>query len=439
MAKRRDNEPSALRTGLVHAALSLGVFGTLGGALGAGVHFTGDPDEASPRARLALFDTPEGDTELALKDRLRPDGGAVGAVANAAFQIPGAEPDFGIDYVEAPTLIANLETVSEEGSAEPVRGIRINGKMIKPGESFGEMTAIVSLPDVAPAGLSEKVNGLTLPTVSPDGRMPAEVYARPFANPKNKPVVSLIVGGLGINAGHTKTAIDELPPEVTLSFAPDAARLQYWIGKARAAGHEVLIEVPMEATDYGRMKMHPMTLLASDSEAVNDERLEQILSRATGYFGVINYQGSKFAGDSKASRPVIAAIGRRGLALIEDGSLPGAGFGSMPDEMNLRYARANLPVDSKLTAVDITSQLMELEAVASEKGAALGSAYAFPLTIEMAKTWCAELPAKGLVLAPASALAGVTAAEAPRAKPRDAKSTRVKTGSLAKPHVNPAG
>ena len=58
--------------------------------------------------------------------------------------------------------------------------------------------------------------------------------------------MSLVLGGLGINYTHTRSAIDELPPEVTLSFAPHASGLQTWINRAREAGHEVLIELPLE-------------------------------------------------------------------------------------------------------------------------------------------------------------------------------------------------
>ncbi len=440
MPRRRDTDPSALRTGLVHASLSLGLFGGLSAALGAGIHFTGDPEAASPRVSIALFDAPASASGLVLKARLDADF-PTGRRLNldTATLTDGNEPSLGVEYVEPSVRTASLEEVSGEGSADVRRGIRINGKVIKPGESYGETTTIVALPDVQVSRYSERVNGLTLPAIAADGRAPSDVYARAFANPKNKPVVSLIVGGLGINAGNTKAAIEDLPPEVTLSFAPDANRLQYWIDKARAAGHEVLIEVPMEAHEYGRMKMHPLTLLAGSSEAENTARLDQLLGRATGYFGVVNYQGAKFAGETKAAKPVLTALAARGLALVEDGSLTGEGLGTLADSAGLEYSRAALPVDTKLTAVDITSQFMELEAVALEKGVAMGSAYAFPLTIEMAKTWCAELPEKGLVLAPVSATAARTPVAMPKAPKKEARISAPASGRSSPAPVDPKG
>jgi polysaccharide deacetylase 2 family uncharacterized protein YibQ len=439
MANRRDAEPSPLRAGAVHTGLSLLVFGGIAGALGAAIILMGDPSEASPKQTLALFDTHD-TAAPPLKTRLKTNI----ATASLAIETPdysdmdgsGDLPDYGPDLgVESPDnmRVASADAAPVgEGDAETA-GVRINGKLVKPGESYGDVTSIVSLDRAPIAGMTERLNGMTLPRISPDGRVPADAYARPFINPGNKPVVAIVVGGLGINATHTKSAIDELPPEVTLSFAPDATSLQTWINRARAAGHEVLIETPMEAYDYGRMKMHPLTLLASDNEARNQARLDRILSRSTGYFGLINSQGSKIGDDDAAMKPVLKAVSDRGLAFIDDGSLDAAHMQQLSGETGLRYVRADSAIDAKLSAEDISSEFMELESQALEHGAALGAGYAFPITIEMVKTWTAGLEQKGIVLAPASALA------AKSAKAENPTDDTVRTGSLEPAPVNPHG
>jgi polysaccharide deacetylase 2 family uncharacterized protein YibQ len=439
MANRRDAEPSPLRAGAVHTGLSLLVFGGIAGALGAAIILMGDPSEASPKQTLALFDTHD-TAAPPLKTRLKTNI----ATASLAIETPdysdmdgsGDLPDYGPDLgVESPDnmRVASADAAPVgEGDAETA-GVRINGKLVKPGESYGDVTSIVSLDRAPIAGMTERLNGMTLPRISPEGRVPADAYARPFINPGNKPVVAIVVGGLGINATHTKSAIDELPPEVTLSFAPDATSLQTWINRARAAGHEVLIETPMEAYDYGRMKMHPLTLLASDNEARNQARLDRILSRSTGYFGLINSQGSKIGDDDAAMKPVLKAVSDRGLAFIDDGSLDAGHMQQLSGETGLRYVRADSAIDAKLSAEDISSEFMELESQALEHGAALGAGYAFPITIEMVKTWTAGLEQKGIVLAPASALA------AKSAKAENPTDDTVRTGSLEPAPVNPHG
>lgn len=440
MANRRDAEPSPLRASVVHTGLSLLVFGGIAGALGAGIVLMGDPSEAGPKQTLALFDTHE-TAAPPLKTRLKTDI----ATASLAIEtpdysdeggsgdLPDSSPDLGIN-APAETLTASVDAGVPVGEGDAdTAGVRINGKLVKPGESYGEVTRIVSLERAPIAGMTERLNGMTLPRVSPEGRAPADAYARPFINPGNKPVVAIVVGGLGINATHTKSAIEELPPEVTLSFAPDATSLQTWINRARAAGHEVLIETPMEAYDYGRMKMHPLTLLASDNEARNRARLDRILSRSTGYFGLINSQGSKIGDDEAAMKPVLEAVSERGLAFIDDGGLNAGNMKQLSGETRLRYVRADSSIDAKLSAEEISSEFMELESQALEHGAALGSGFAFPITIEMVKTWTASLDQKGIVLAPVSALA----AKAPDAE--NSSEDSVRTGSLELPPVNPHG
>jgi hypothetical protein len=436
MPYRRDAEPSPLRTGIVHAGLSLLVFGGLAGALGVGIQFSGDPSAAGPRQQLALFEVVD-DAKPTLKARLKTDAtDQAMAAAMSDDNYPevesGDEPSLGIDYAEAKG-VAGTGGPSDDAVADAAGvGVRINGKLVKPGESYGEVTAIVSLDNAPISGMSETVNGVRLPRIAPDGRAPADAYARPFANPGQQPVVSLVVGGLGINATHTKSAIEELPPEVTLSFAPDAQRLQYWINRARESGHEVLIELPMENFDYGRMKMHPQTLLAGKDASVNVSRLNILLGRASGYFGVINYQGAKFSSDAAAVRPVLEALSERGVALVEDGSLEDASFDTVADATRVRYVKASAPIDTKLTAADINLELLELETRAKETGAAMGAGYAFPITIEMAKIWTSELGQKGILLAPVSALVGTTPADF-------VNDDRNRTGSVTKAPVNPAG
>lgn len=434
MGYGRDADPSPLKSGIMHAGFSLMVFGGLAAALGAGIQFSGDPADAGPREMLALFES-NTNSSPNLKARLRADGAAIAMTAyetanSTALDTASDAPDLGVDYADATeTIVAG----TERGASETQEvGVRINGKLVRPGESYNDLTKIISLERAPIARVSETVNGVRLPRIGSDGSSPADVYARPFANPEQKPMIALVVGGLGINATHTKSAIEELPPEVTLSFAPDAKRLQFWINRARAAGHETLIEIPMEAYDYGRMKMHPQTILANNKSETNLHRLDVLLGRASGYFGVINYQGAKFADTEAAVRPVLNHLTARGLALVEDGGLQNQTFNVIADQARLPYVRANGSIDTKLTADGIKTELMELEATAREKGSAMGSGYAFPITIEIAHAWTKDLEQKGILLAPVSALTSTT--------PLDAlEFGRVRTGSLGVTSVETRG
>ena len=252
------------------------------------------------------------------------------------------------------------------------------------------------LPIAPITGLSAPGPEGALPVIAKDGRTPAQAYARPFQS-NGKPKIALVIGGLGLNATATKSAIERLPPEVTLSFVPYSDNLQGWIDLARANGHEVLIEAPMEPTDYPNDDPGPQTLMASAPSAETVKRLDWVLGRASGYFGVANYLGGKFVTSDAAMATFTGQLRARGLAFVDDGSAVGRAAG-------VPRASANKVIDEQLAADGIDQALAGLETAAQQHGSALGSGFAYPVTVEQVTRWAQTLPAHGYQLAPASAV-----------------------------------
>jgi len=254
------------------------------------------------------------------------------------------------------------------------------------------------LPEAPIAGLGVPgPGGGLLPVIAADGRTAAQAYARPFTA-DGRPRVALVIGGLGLNPQTTRAAIETLPPEITLSFAPYAEGLQGWIDLARAHGHEVLLEAPMEPVDYPANDPGPYTLITANRPEDTVRKLEWLMSRATGYFGLTNYLGSRFVTDDVAMTTFTMALKARGLAFIDDGQASLRG-GPIP------RASADRIIDDELAAGAIDGQLKMLEAGAAGRGQALGSGFAYPVTINQVRTWAAGLSARGLQLAPASSMA----------------------------------
>jgi uncharacterized protein len=246
------------------------------------------------------------------------------------------------------------------------------------------------------AGLSQPGPNGALPVIATDGRVPAQAYARPFRS-NGKPRVALIVGGLGLNAVTTRAAIERLPAEVTLSFVPYADNLQSWIDQARAQGHEVLIEMPMEPSGYPDNDPGPYTLLASGGADDVTAKMNWLLGRATGYFGVTNYLGDRFMASDAGMNAFLGVLRQRGVAFLDDGSAgrrPGA------------WARASADrvVDQTQSPAAIMAQLNAIEALAKARGSAMGAGFSYPVTVEAAARWAEGLDARGLQLAPASAM-----------------------------------
>ena len=127
------------------------------------------------------------------------------------------------------------------------------------------------------------------------------------------------------------------------------------------------------------------------------KKLEWILSRATGYFGLTNYQGGRFLTSAPAYAALASSMKARGLAFVDDGSAAGKGGG-------LPRASAERVIDDKLSGPAIDQQLAALEAGALQRGQALGSGFAYPVTLQKVVAWANAVEEKGYQLAPVSAL-----------------------------------
>jgi hypothetical protein len=356
-----------------HAALgALALVVALGAAAG-GVALFGDPRAAGPRRVLSL--SASADTSAA---RVSVTQAAIDP-AQAASEDPTLADD--------PALAGAPDAVFEQA-----------------GSPSRPKWPASPLPKAPLAGYFANGPNGPLPIVTPDGRTPARAYARPFTGDASKPRIALVVGGLGFNARTTQAAIDELPPDVTLSFVPYTPDLQSWIDRARARGHEVLIELPMEPFDPEADDTGPQTLLAQAPARENVARLEQLLSKAAGYFGVTNYQGARFAASGQAAAPVAQALKQRGLVFMGNALGPRTALGVESARAGLPFVSVDRIVDAQREADKIDEQLLNLEALALQNGTALGSGFAFPVTIDQIEAWAENLGERGYVLAPASAV-----------------------------------
>lgn len=245
-------------------------------------------------------------------------------------------------------------------------------------------------------------NGL-LPVVGPAGETSRVHYARPFPPSDTRPRVALVIGGLGLSQKATLAAIEKLPPEVTLAFAPYGKNLQNWINKARSSGHEVLLELPMEPFDYPANDPGPFTLLTNSDTAQTTQRLGWLLAQFNGYVGVTNYLGARFTSTPEALLPVLRTLDERGLLILDDGSSNRSLISALARQINVPHQTAARTIDMRVSRSAIDEALVALEAVSKSKGSAVGVGYAYPVTLERIAAWARSLEKKGLVLAPVSA------------------------------------
>lgn len=246
-----------------------------------------------------------------------------------------------------------------------------------------------------------------LPKIASDGTRPADAFARPvpaIAGKGNAPRIAIVMGGLGIGANSTADAVRKLPGPITLAFAPYGGDLKSQIARAREAGHEVLLQVPMEPLDYPDNDPGPQTLLTSLDAGQNLDRLHWLMSRFQGYVGLANFMGSRFSASEQALGPVLRETAKRGLIYFDDSSSTRSLAGQIAGANNLAFAKADVVIDAVPTPTDVDRALARLETAARARGVAVGFAGALPVSIDRIARWAKAAESRGFQLVPITAV-----------------------------------
>lgn len=253
--------------------------------------------------------------------------------------------------------------------------------------------------------LEQTQEGL-LPIISEDGRESWKTYARPFGGDPSKPMIGLVITGLGMSESLTQAVIDHAPADATLAFSPYGRGVKQWVEKARAMGHEVLLELPMEAESFPVDDPGPLAMMTSKKPDENLKLLSLIMGQAQGYTGFIGEFGTRFLRDAKAMAPVLGELKARGLFFMDPRTAQGSVSLEMADQMQLARAIANTKVETDVPQTRIRAQLETLAAVAKNQGMTVAMMHATPNSLESLKTWAGSLQDQGVQLTPMSFLAG---------------------------------
>jgi polysaccharide deacetylase 2 family uncharacterized protein YibQ len=320
----------------------------------------------------------------------------------AAKPIPAAEPPAEVAVARPPV---QQTARNKDGPSiihvNPENAGQGNGVIIiRDPSALGQNLSIAHLPDKA---LIEDSETGPLPIRAADGRRPVDVYARPWSGARGARV-AIVIGGLAVSQTGTQEAIEKLPAEVTLAFAPQGNSIGRWMQAARRKGHEILMQAPLEPFDYPNVDPGRNTLTVAATPEENLQNLRWTLSRTTNYTGVMNYMGARFVGDANAMEPVMAELAKRGLLYLDDGSTARSVAPDLALKDRVPFASGDAIIDGERDRGAILKKLDQLEATARAKGFALGTGSAFDVTIDAVTSWVAEAKKRGIEIVPVSAV-----------------------------------
>ena len=353
------------------------------------------PDPAAPGPGVsaplpaAPEPTPESNPEPAPEPA--PEHGSA-AVPDDAAGAPEAAPD----HAEAPATDGHAEAPATQDAGAPT-GEPESHAAAPPAEGHGAADQ-----EAAPEQQQAAIPKIPPP---PEQLPYWERYRQPFNMDDKRPRIAVVLSGLGLSDSATEAAINKLPPAVTLSFSPYARNLERWIALARARGHEVMLDLPMEPATFPNEDPGPQGLLTTLSAEDNLDRLDWVLSRGSAYVGLAGAMGSRFTTSRTAVEPILQEVKNRGLIFLDRRTTEHSLVSELAEAIDLPRAINNRSIDERQASrVAIDARLAQIERIALTDGYAVAMAQPYPVTLDRLAEWATELGTRGLVIAPISAL-----------------------------------
>lgn len=252
---------------------------------------------------------------------------------------------------------------------------------------------VLAAAPMAPPSFSRPVVGETNGHAWRARAVPPPVNARP-------PYVALLIDDAGLDRKGTQRAI-AMPGPVTLSFMSYANELSEQSAAARAAGHEVMLHLPMEPLDVKRNNPGPNALYVNLEPAEVQKRLAWHLDRFSDYVGVNNHMGSRFTADAARMALVLDEINRRQVFWLDSLSGPNSAGPALARKRGVDAAERDIFLDDDRSP-GIAHELAAMERMARSRGDVIAIGHPHGSTLTALEKWIATAQERGFTLVPVS-------------------------------------
>ena len=227
-------------------------------------------------------------------------------------------------------------------------------------------------------------------------------YAVPEPADTVEPRIALVIDDLGIDQARTRRAI-ALPGPLTMAFLPYGYHLDKLTAAAKAAGHELIVHLPMQP-QLDETNPGPNALLRNLTPEELRERITWNLTRFNGFVGLNNHMGSGFTVWGPGVTVLLEEVKARGLLFLDSLTSKDSVAGRIAGELDIPYAVRDVFLDNEQEALEIRRQLEKLEEIARKRGYAVGIGHPHDVTIDTLRAWIDGAKARGLSIVPLSAI-----------------------------------
>lgn len=272
---------------------------------------------------------------------------------------------------------------------------------------------ITEYEDPTPASLPSPTDVAT--TASPSAMPPATVAPRWRINAQPAPPVpagfaklAIVIDDMGLDPSHTHTAMQVLPSPTTFAFLPYGKYSAPLAADAHAAGHEILVHVPMEPlarVGTATPSPGPRALRVEQTSATVAANLAQHLAPFRNMaVGANNHMGSRFTQWPDGMRTVLQTLQDNGMLFLDSVTTAHTATRAAAEGLGLPLLRRNVFLDDQPDPAVVQAQLERAIAMARRNGSAIAIGHPHPSTLTVLAERLPQLAAEHVVLVPLTAL-----------------------------------
>ena len=247
--------------------------------------------------------------------------------------------------------------------------------------------------------------------------VPADAEPAPAPEPAGKPEppveiekpkahgnarIAVVIDDVGMDVRRSREAI-ALPAPVTLALLPYAPKVREIAREGKAAGHHLIIHVPMEAMDK-TANIGPGGLHTGMSEEAFNAALSKMFESFDGYEGINNHMGSRLTQDSGAMARLMPKLAARNLYFLDSKTVATSVGARAAAQGGVRHAERDVFLDHVETRQFADHALANTEKLALKRGYAIAIGHPKDNTIAALRAWIPGLANKGIELVPVSQL-----------------------------------
>lgn len=224
--------------------------------------------------------------------------------------------------------------------------------------------------------------------------MKIKVHSKPpYFGPH--PVIAVVIDDMGDNVRRTRD-ISSLRAPLTASFLTYPPHIESQVAKSLAAGHEIMVHVPMQPKSNVNMTSDILTVEMTPDEVLHNFR--KMLTKFHDIKGINNHMGSRLTEDRPRMEEIMKELKKRELFFLDSKTTPHSVGDVVARQYGVDYATRNVFLDNTNELNYILKQLAQTERVARKNGYAIAIGHPKSQTYEALKQWLPTLEQKHIKL-----------------------------------------